>query len=60
MLIPPIKGLGITGSIELGTTALVTSDQIFKLLSQQIDQDLYELETSILISSLDSLVILQN
>lgn len=64
ILIPLLIGLGIAGSATIGTTALVTGDQNFKALSQQIDQDLSDLENSVshLEESLNSLAeaVLQN
>nr|XP_012611352.1 endogenous retrovirus group S71 member 1 Env polyprotein-like [Microcebus murinus] len=63
-LVPLLVGLGIAGSAAIGTSELITSNQNLKILSQQIDLDLSDLEKSVsrLEHSVNSLaeVVLQN
>lgn len=44
ILVPLFVGLGVVGSLGVSTAVFITGDQNFKLLSQQIDQDISELE----------------
>lgn len=64
ILVPILVGLGIGGSVAVGTAALITGEENFKVLASQVDSDLKELEKSVnhLEQSLSSLaeVVLQN
>lgn len=46
ILIPVLVGLGIVRSTAFGTAALVMGDSNYQTLSQQVDKDLQDLETS--------------
>ncbi|KAM8966015.1 endogenous retrovirus group S71 member 1 Env polyprotein-like [Sarcophilus harrisii] len=63
VLVPPLVGIGVAGSVEVGTAALVKGNTDFNLLSSKVDTDIRTLKSLVthLEKSVDSLaeVVLQ-